>query len=162
MECWLRVEPYEPALAILMASKRAGHSIKMRRSLARFNGPESLATREFLANVITITSGFRFPVHTSRTERGQKGSQLRTSSNHVLIFLRSRPNGWSFRNRQGRFRARPVRAPRPTSVDTATDRGRGGIRIQPRICRREGRTRPGADHLSRCIDLLSWKRSEQS
>ena len=41
MERRLRVEPCEPALAVLTTSKRTGHSIKMRRSLAQFSGLES-------------------------------------------------------------------------------------------------------------------------
>src|ERR1019366_8368012 len=71
-------------------------------SLTRFSEPDlSIHTRS-LADFITITFGFKFPVHTSRTECGQKGRQLRISNNHVLICQRSRPNGWSFRNRQAK------------------------------------------------------------
>src|ERR1019366_10577369 len=68
-------------------------------SLTRFSEPDlSIHTRS-LADFITITFGVKFPVHTSRTECGQKGRQLRISNNHTLICSRSSPNGWSFRER---------------------------------------------------------------
>jgi transposase InsO family protein len=57
-------ESCEPMLAITMTPERTGLWIKMRRSLARFSGPESSNRTPFLADFITITYGFRFSVHT--------------------------------------------------------------------------------------------------
>ena len=54
----------DPTLAITMRSERTGHWAKMRRSPARFSGPESSIHARSLAVSITITSGFRFSVHT--------------------------------------------------------------------------------------------------
>jgi hypothetical protein len=51
-------------LAITTTSERTGHWTKMRRSLARFSGPELLVHTPSLADFITTTSEFRFSVHT--------------------------------------------------------------------------------------------------
>jgi len=66
-------------LAITMTSERIGHWIKMRRSLARFSGQESLVHMRSLADFITTTSGFRFSVYTGK-DPAHSASQL----GHVL------------------------------------------------------------------------------
>ena len=50
--------------AIATRSERTGHWIKMRRFHAPFSRPDQLNHRRFWAVSITITSGFRFSVHT--------------------------------------------------------------------------------------------------
>src|SRR5665647_2961668 len=56
----------DPMLAIATTSEHTGQWTRMRRSPARFSGPESLVYTRSLADFITATSGFRFSVHTGR------------------------------------------------------------------------------------------------
>ena len=60
----------DPTLAIIMISERTGPWTKMLRSLAQFSGPEASVHTQSLADFITITSGFKFSVHTSTTGVG--------------------------------------------------------------------------------------------
>src|SRR5450830_1365616 len=62
--------------AITTTSERTGHWIKMRRSLVWFSRPESLIHTRSLAGFITITSGFRFSVHTA-TSSSSRPARLR-------------------------------------------------------------------------------------
>ncbi|HEY4721123.1 MAG TPA: integrase core domain-containing protein, partial [Anaerolineae bacterium] len=54
----------DPTHAITTTSESTGHWIKMRRSVARFSGPDASNRTPSLADFITTTSGFRFSVHT--------------------------------------------------------------------------------------------------
>ena len=58
---WICVESCEPMLAITTTSERTGHWIKMRRSLARFSGPESLVHTRSLADFITCACRKSYP-----------------------------------------------------------------------------------------------------
>ena len=71
----------EPMLAITTTSERTGHWTKMRRSRARFSGPESSVHARSLADFITNMSGFRFSVHTGHP-RIRGPSRLMTQSGH--------------------------------------------------------------------------------
>jgi hypothetical protein len=65
-----------PMLTITTTSGPTGHWIKMRRSLARFSGPESLNHARYSADFIITTSGFRFSVHTGATRLLPWGNPL--------------------------------------------------------------------------------------
>jgi transcriptional regulator with XRE-family HTH domain len=75
----------DPTHAITTTSERTGHWIRMRRSLARFSGPEASNPTPSLADFITITFGFRFSVHTSTYDGGIclfEGSRQQTDAAH--------------------------------------------------------------------------------
>jgi hypothetical protein len=51
----------------------------MRRSLARFSGPELLVHTRSLADCITTTSGFRFSVHTAISDEPANKTIIRSN-----------------------------------------------------------------------------------
>ena len=66
-------DPAKRTLVIIMTLERIGPWTKMRRSLARFNGPASSVHARSLADFITIMCGFRFSVHTPVTSSASRG-----------------------------------------------------------------------------------------